>query len=159
MRTYTIWDEMQRMQDEMESLLGTCLDCAPFQGQQSLPAAATQPAPLYRRPHTDVIETENALVANVELPGVDKGDIRINATEDGIEVKVEKAEERSGESKEQGASLKEKRFVGFYRQFTLPKHVDASKIEASYRNGMLQLKIPKQDSHKGRPLDIEIKDS
>lgn len=158
MRTYTIWDEMQRMQSEMESLLGTCIDCAPFQGQ-SLPADAKQLAPLYRRPHTDVIETENALVANIELPGVEKNDIRINATEDGIEVKVENAEERSEEGKEQGTSMKEKRFAGFYRQFVLPKHVDASKIEASYRNGVLQLTIPKQDSHKGKPLGIEIKDS
>ncbi|HLD87417.1 MAG TPA: Hsp20/alpha crystallin family protein, partial [Candidatus Nanoarchaeia archaeon] len=114
-------------------------------------------APTYRRPVADVIETENALVANIELPGIDKQSIKVNVTPESIEIK---AEIKQDSPKSEGnAHVSEQRFVGFYRYFALPKNVDTKKSEAVLKNGVLTLRIPKSESHLGKPLEIEIKDA
>src|SRR3989338_2473098 len=155
MRNYTIWEQMQRMQNEMDSILSTFLVVEPL---ALVPAAkGTENALAYRRPVADLIETENALVANIELPGIDKQSIKVNVTPESIEIK---AEIKQDSPKSEGnAHVSEQRFSGFYRYFTLPKNVDAKKSEAILKNGVLQLRIPKSESHLGKPLEIEIKDA
>ena len=155
MRSYTIWEEMEQMQKEMDSLFGAFFAVQPL---KALPAHEQKEiAPTYRRPVADVIETENALVANIELPGIDKGSIKINVREEGIEVRAENKQE--SEKTEGNAKISEQRFVGFYRYFALPKNVDTKKSEAALKNGVLQIRIPKSESHVGKPLEIEIKDA
>ena len=55
--------------------------------------------PNFRKPLTDIWETENEVVASIEIPGVDKKDIDINLTEDKLEIKVEKKHEKEDKKK------------------------------------------------------------
>lgn len=108
----------------------------------------------FREPLSDMWETEDAFMIHIELPGVNKEDIKLNITERDLEVKVEKKEEVSTE--EEGFKRMERSYRGFYRRFTLPEEVDKEKIDASYENGILKIKLPKTEKSKKKEK-IEIK--
>ena len=151
-RRYTIWDEMRRMQEEMDRMIDGFFSNEPvgFGGGIRLlggPSTDVQKSN-YRQALADVIETDKEVIATVELPGVDKKDIQINATEDGVEIKVEKKDERKEEDKKKGTYRLERSYSGFYRYIPAPDGVDVQNINASYKNGVLELKMPKVASKK-----------
>ncbi len=155
-RRWDIWDEMRRMQSSMDELFsyffgseaGTPLLEAPLRGQTALTN--------YRQPLADVFETDKELVATIELPGVDKKDIKINATDEGVEVKVERKDERKQDDKKQGLYRLERSYLGFYRYIPVPDGVDTDNIKASYNNGVLELRMPKiEDKRKSKVIKVE----
>src|SRR3989338_10396936 len=113
--------------------------------------------PEYKPPLTDVSETDREVVATIELPGVDKKDIQLNVTEKGIEVKVEKQSEVKQEDKKKGFFHVERNYSGFYRRIPLPVNVDASKADANYKTGVLEIKIPKLKIEDTKVKRIEVK--
>ena len=117
MKNNTIWNELQA---EMDA------------------AFNTRQTPCYRKPLTDIEETDKAFITTLEVPGVEKKDIKITTTDSGVQVKVEKAETKSNH-------LNERRYKGFYRYFSLPRNIDKDSINASYKNGILELTIPKTE--------------
>jgi len=163
-RRYSIWDEMRIMQEQIDRMFENF-----FTGEQSLlgtrgmllegPKSTTNSEIIssdYRQALTDIHETDKEVIATVELPGVEKKDIKINATEEGIEIKVEKKDEIKNEDKKKGLYRYERSYAGFYRYIPLPEGVDTEKINASYNNGVLELKMPKLDSKKkGKQIRIE----
>jgi len=92
----------------------------------------------YRRPLTDMFETENEFVTQIEMPGLAKGDIKVNVTSDGMEIKASRKYE-----KKEGYMRSERGFSNFFRRIPLPKDADMSNIHAEYKDGVLELKIPK----------------
>jgi len=96
---------------------------------------------LFREPLSGLKETENEVVASIALPGVDKKDIKLNITDNRLEVKVEKKDETNIEKK--GFFKEEKFYKGFYRSISLPCKVDAGKTNTSYKNGVLKVVMPK----------------
>lgn len=108
--------------------------------------------PLSRIPISDLVETESSVIATFELPGVEKEDIQLNVTEDSIVVKVEKNIEKEADEKE-GYSY-EIRSHSFYSALPLPAEVDADNSNASYKNGILKVEIPKAKKQTKR---IEVK--
>ena len=88
-RRWTIWDEMRRIQDEMDRMFESFFRNEPFGWGSSTPlltgpsSTAVQTSN-YRQPLADIWETDKEVIATVELPGIDKQDIKIHATEDGI---------------------------------------------------------------------------
>jgi HSP20 family protein len=105
-----------------------------------------------RIPVTDVVETENSVIATFELPGVEKQNIQLNVTEDTVEVKVEKKAEK--EIKDKETYSYEMRSQSFYSALPLPAEVVAENADASYKNGILRVEIPKAKKH---TKNIEIK--
>jgi len=104
------------------------------------------------RPAVDVKEEENRFVILADLPGVDLDDIEIT-TENGVlslkgERNYEKAEENDGYKK------LERAHGAFYRRFSLPDSVDEEKIEASGKNGVLEIAIPKQEKVQAKKITI-----
>ncbi|MHA1207937.1 MAG: archaeal heat shock protein Hsp20 [Candidatus Freyarchaeota archaeon] len=89
--------------------------------------------PETREPLTDVIETENEVIIVAETPGIDKEEIQLNSTENEVEI-------RAGNK--------------FYKKVQLPAVVDPEKAKASYKNGILEIKIPKKEK-KGTGIKIE----
>ena len=161
-RRYTIWDELRRMQDEMDRLFEAFFRNEPIGWGGSTPllagpnsSAAVQTSD-YRQPLADMWETDDEVITTVELPGVDKQDIKINATEDGIEVKVEKKDERKEEDKKKGRYRLERSYSGFYRYIALPENIDPNKINASYKNGVLELRMPKVEKEKRKGREIKV---
>ena len=150
-RRYSIWDEMRRMQEQMDSMFEGFFNNEDLIGGGTNllggPSTAVEKSN-YRQALTDITETDKEVIATVELPGVEKGDIKINATEEGVEIKVEKKDERKEEDKKKGIYRLERSYSGFYRYIPAPDGVDVQNISASYKNGVLELKMPKEESKK-----------
>ncbi len=156
---WSIWDEMRRMQVEMNNIFSRFFGNEPFSKPEGLlegPGKSLAESN-FRQPLADFIDKGNEVVAKIEMPGVDKKDIEINVTEDGIEIKAENKDEYREEDKKKGRFSIERSCSGFYRYFTLPKGADTEKIEATCKNGILELRIPKKEGHKTKTKRIEVK--
>jgi HSP20 family protein len=102
-------------------------------------------------PPVDVLEENEKIVVKVEVPGIDEKDLRVTF-EDGL---LTVAGERQFERKDDRNYHRIERTYGtFTRTFTLPRSVDAAQIKAEYRNGVLEIEIPKKEE--SRPKEIAI---
>lgn len=152
------WDpfeEMQRLRNEMDRLMKGIVRERPLvelkvKGKELIPWGED-----FRVPVADIYETDKTVVAQFELPGVDKKDIQLNMTEDAIEVKVEKKAE--AEEKRKGFYRYESRSSQFYRRLPLPEGADSSKADASYKNGILKVEMPKTAKAVEKGKKIEVK--
>lgn len=151
MRRYTIWDEMRRMQQQMDELFNRFFtrDAFDYPLLEAPESSRDLTISNYRQPLMDINETDKEIIATIELPGVDKQDIHVNATEDGVEVKVEKKNEKKEEDSKRGLYRIERSYAGFYRYIPVTG-IDVDKINASYKNGVLELKMPKLETGKGK---------
>ena len=110
-----------------------------------------------RQPLADIRETENEIIVAIEIPGVDKKDIQLNITDNSLDVKVEKKSDVKIENNEEGFIKTERSCIGFYRSMRLPTRVVPEKAEASYRNGVLEVKIPKAEKENIKTNRIQIR--
>jgi len=104
-------------------------------------------------PSVDISETENAFVVKAELPGVDK---------DAVNVKIENGiltirGEKKAEIEDQKNHRIECTYGSFVRSFTLPQTTKSDSIEAEYKNGILNLTIPKSEEIKPKEIEVKIK--
>ena len=106
-----------------------------------------------RRPIVDIAETDKEVVATAEMPGLEKNDIKINLTEDILEISAETKKEE--EKKEKGYIYKERRSGSYYRAISLPSTVDPDNAKAAYNNGVLQITMSKTEIKKKTPLKVE----
>ncbi|MBN1155974.1 Hsp20/alpha crystallin family protein [Candidatus Woesearchaeota archaeon] len=111
----------------------------------------------FRSPVCDMYETENAVIAKFELPGVDKADIDLNVTDDFVEVKVRHKAEQKQEDKKKGFYRYESRSQQFFRRVPLPANVKADKAEAEFKNGILKIELPKMKQLGEKKKKILIK--
>ncbi len=116
-----------------------------FEETAVIPRTAAVPQD-YKRPVADIWETDNAIKAVIDMPGVNKEDIKINVKDDGLEIKAEKKEEKKQDKK--GIYREERRYTGYYRFIPLPANAIPEKTEAEYKNGVLELTIPKKEEDK-----------
>jgi HSP20 family protein len=143
-----IFDEMRRMQREINRMFGNLL---------ARPSFATPLAPAWggwREPLMDLWEDEDNVTIRAEIPGVNKEDIKLNVTEDSLEVKVLRKKESKGETA--GVQHLERSYEGFYRYVQLPCKVVPEKAEATYNNGILEVKIPKAEKEKKRGVEVKV---
>ena len=122
-------------------------------GDRSLLPTVTGGIEKYRKPFIDVVETDKEVVATAEMPGLEKGDIKINLTEDRLEISTERKHEE--EKKEKGYIYKERRSGSYYRTISLPSTIDPDNAKAAYNNGVLQITMPKTEIKKKTPLKVE----
>lgn len=106
-------------------------------------------------PKIDLYEDENEIVLKAELPGLDKKDIDITVTENEIHLKGERKEET--EKKKENFYRKEICYGKFERSIPLPVEVDPEKVEAEFKEGILEIKMPKKEEAKRKVRKIEIK--
>ncbi len=118
--------------------------------------------PLFRRevklptmPAVDVIESEKAYEITAELPGMDEKNIEVKVVNGSLTIKGEKQEEK--EEKKKDYYLHERNFGSFARSFGIPESVDADKIEASFKKGVLTLTLPKKAEAQKPAKKIEVK--
>ena len=103
-------------------------------------------------PTTDVTENEKAYFVSVDLPGVKKENINVEVHEGILKI----SGERKSSTEREGYS--ERRYGKFERSLSLPKDVDADKIEAHFENGVLELAIPKKEALKPKSIQIGVGD-
>jgi len=146
-----LFDEMRRLQRELDRSFGdfwdseSCKTLPDYTGKKGVLAL--------RSPLTDLEETDKEVIAKFEMPGVDKKDIQLNITEDKIEVKVEKKQEAKVEKK--GFYREERSYRGFYRAMALPSNVIPEKAKAKYKDGVLEVTLPKTEAKKKNKIEIE----
>ena len=94
-------------------------------------------------PAADVAETEAEYRVLVDLPGIDPKDIQLRVEKDTLTVQVDRKQPQAvaGET----VHRSERVFGTFFRSFTLPTGVDATKVEAAYDKGVLAVKLPKRE--------------
>jgi|SRR5579862_5807513 len=106
-------------------------------------------------PAVDVTEKDDTYEVTAELPGMDEKNIEVKLGNGTLTIKGEKKEER--EEKKKDYYLSERKFGSFERSFTVPEGVDADKIEASFKKGVLTVKLPKKPEAVKPEKKIEIK--
>ncbi|WP_431129418.1 Hsp20/alpha crystallin family protein [Flagellimonas flava] len=107
-------------------------------------------------PAVNITESTEAFDIEVAAPGLKKEDFKINLENGMLTISSEKSEEK--ESEEKKVTRKEFSFSRFQRSFTLPESVQADNINASYKEGVLKIKLPKKEEAKKQPpKQIEIK--
>lgn len=106
-------------------------------------------------PRIDVKEDDVSYEISAELPGLEEKDIEISVSDGLLVLRGEK----SGESKEkEGEYFRQERIYGrFERTFRLPDGVEAEKIEAKFKNGVLAIALPKKEEAKKVVRQVEIK--
>ena len=104
-------------------------------------------------PAVDVAEDAANIDVKVEVPGMDEKDLRINYEDGLLTVSGERQFERKDDHNYHRI---ERSYGSFVRTFSLPRSVDASKIAANYRNGILEISIPKKEEAKPRQIAINV---
>ena len=105
-------------------------------------------------PAVDMHETKDDLVLTVEVPGVSEKDVKVSITGDLISIKGERRP--ADEAKEQQYLHVERAYGQFERLIQLPMDVQADKVRATYRDGVLQITLPKAEALKPREVKIDI---
>jgi HSP20 family protein len=105
-------------------------------------------------PSLDVSETKNELVVKAEVPGMDPKDIDISLSDGMLTIKGEKKQEK--EEKEADYHLVERSYGSFTRSVQLPREVQGEKINASYKNGILKITLPKSEEAKKKEIKIKV---
>lgn len=106
------------------------------------------------RPVVDVEETDHAYVITAELPGMEKKDINISVEDGTLLISGEKNSEK--ETKDKNYHRIERSYGKFHRSFQLPDGIDRDKIEASYKNGVLTLSLPKSEAAKPKQIEVKV---
>lgn len=112
--------------------------------------------PVARRgfePTVDVRESDKSFFISAELPGLNKDDFKITVEDNTLILSGEKKVEK--EDKGENYYRSERSYGKFHRAFRLTDAVDSGKIKADYKNGILEIEIPK--SEKAKPKQIEVK--
>ncbi|MEM2959207.1 MAG: Hsp20/alpha crystallin family protein [Candidatus Freyarchaeota archaeon] len=113
------------------------------------------PTPEVRSMYADIQETDKEIIIVAELPGVKKEDININATENRVEISAEVKVDREETEEGREYIYRERTHKKFYRSFKLPVQVIPEKAAATYKNGILELKLPKRETREKRPIKID----
>ena len=141
--------EIQTVQNEMNRLFNTFFD-APS------PNAPNGGGAALRRwiPAMDVVETDDHFVLRADLPGMTESDVNIELDDNVLTISGERKSEH--EQSREGYYRVERASGSFSRSLTLPEGVDAEGIQASFDNGVLEVRIPKPEQHKPRKVQISV---
>lgn len=134
------WRELREMRESMEKMLGKFPKL--FKEEQM---GAWLPA-------VDVFEKEGNVVVKVDLPGVDKNNVKVLVTDDEVTIRGETRREE--EIKEKNYYRSERAFGSFSRTVALPVTVQREKAKASFKNGVLEVVIPKATEARSDQIEI-----
>lgn len=106
-------------------------------------------------PAIDIYDAKDHITVKADLPGMTKDDIEVTIQNNHLILKGEKKHE---EKKEEKDFIREERFYGsFYRVLPLAGTVDPNNVKAAYKNGVLELTLPKKEEAKPKQISIEVK--
>jgi len=106
-------------------------------------------------PHFDITETEKDYVISGEIPGIDVKDLNVTLTDGIITIKGEKKKET--EEKEENYHRIERHYGSFERSFRVPDNVKTDKLDANYKDGVLNLTLPKTEISEVKKIEVKEK--
>ncbi|MFA6636361.1 MAG: Hsp20/alpha crystallin family protein [Candidatus Omnitrophota bacterium] len=138
--------ELESLQSEMNKLFDLSLGRWPGRSSGLMESAWS--------PTVDVLESKDNVMVKADIPGLKKEDIDISVHGDTLTIKGEKKNEKDVKEKNY---VKTERFYGsFNRAFTLPSEVDAGKVKASYKEGVLEITLPKKEDAKPKQIKVDV---
>lgn len=146
-----VWEPFQELEDiqrEMNRLFDRSL--IPTR-QPSFPAAELKEW----LPPMDIVEEKDRILVRTDIPGMKQEEIHVEVEDGALVIKGERKREQ--ESKEGQVHRVERSYGSFFRSFTLPTSVDEAKVSASYKNGVLEVALPKKEGTKPKPVKVEVK--
>jgi HSP20 family protein len=156
---WNIFDEMQKMHEEMDRIFSTFFSpsyqLGPGRAMSETESEQPQHIPGMRKAFVDVQETDRDVIVTAELPGVKKEDIELNVTSEKVEIKAQTREETARE--EEGFTAYARRYAGFYRAIPLPTPVRSEDAETTYKNGVLEIILPKKENITSEDTTSDIK--
>lgn len=143
------WDpfrELEEMSDRLNRVFNRPAVARTGNGKETMTAADWSPV-------VDVLETEKEYVIKAELPEVKKDDVKITVQDGVLTIQGE----RKSETEEKGRRFHriERSYGSFVRSFSMPDFVDEAGVSAEFKDGVLNLHLPKTE--KARPRAIEVK--
>ena len=101
------------------------------------------------------MEKEKQYEITAELPGLNQSDVQVNLSNDVLTIKGEKKEEK--QEKKEDYHLSERRYGSFQRSFRVPDDIDADKIEANFKSGVLSITLLKKAESLKKEQKIDVK--
>jgi HSP20 family protein len=105
-----------------------------------------------RRPPVDIVETDEAIIATLELPGVEKEDIEITSVDDDLSVQAKRSAEPE---RDESVQRHERSYDLFKRSVKLPCGVKSEQAKAAFNNGLLTITLPKENATIRNRISIE----
>jgi HSP20 family protein len=105
-------------------------------------------------PRVDISETDNEFVIKAEIPEVTKEDVKVSVDNGVLTIQGERKQEK--EEKGKRFHRVERYYGSFVRSFTLPDNIDETKVKASFKDGMLNLQIPKTAETKPKAIEVKV---
>ena len=106
-----------------------------------------------RVPAVDIREEDDVYLVHAELPGVPEKDLKVSIDDNVLTISAN-AEEKD-EKKAQGYLVRERRHASFTRSFVLPGDADHEKVSATFKDGLLALRVPKNQASKARQIQVK----
>lgn len=106
-------------------------------------------------PAFDISETENEYVITGEIPGIDAKDLDVTLTDGCLTIKGEKKQE--DEEKNENYHRVERHYGSFQRSFRIPDKVKTDELDATYKDGILRLSLPKAEESKVKKIEVKEK--
>lgn len=126
---------------------------APHSGRSTWPAAHP-PAAV---PTIDVIDKEKEVKLVAELPGLGEDDIDVEVSDSTLTISGQKSEETEDGDKEGDRYVSERHFGAFARRIPLPPGIDRDRIDASFKNGVLTVHLPKQPEAQSPSRKVKVR--
>ena len=105
------------------------------------------------KPLMDVVETKDGITLKVEVPGIKQEDISISLEDNTLTVKGERKNE--SEVSEEGYNRFERSYGTFQRSVALPPTVDTERVKATYKDGVLEIQLPKKEEARPKAIKVE----
>ncbi len=137
------FDEMMTLRESMDRLFEEFFT--------RRPRAA---APLVWQPAVEIFETESDVVVKAELPGIDPKNVAVTITPEGLTIKGDAKLEQ--EEKGRNYYRRELRYGAFQRTVPLPTEVKSDETKATFRHGILEVKVPKAERVKPRTVKVDV---
>jgi HSP20 family protein len=143
---YNPFYELERLQNEINNLFDWSFGGVPSRSSGLLETGWA--------PAVDVYESKDDIKVKADLPGLKKEEIDITVQDNTVVLKGEKKQDN--EIKEDDCIRTERFYGSFHRVITLPSAVDSGKAKAEYKDGILELTLPKREEAKPKQISVEI---
>ncbi|MEM2909251.1 MAG: Hsp20/alpha crystallin family protein [Candidatus Bilamarchaeaceae archaeon] len=141
-RVYDPFEEMRRRMREMDEMM------------ESLFIRPRKEEWVIRSPLSDLVDKGDKFELSVELPGMEKEDIHIEADKSSISISAERR--KAEEEKKKNYYYCERSYTGYKRTFSLPEEIDPEAVDAEFKNGVLKVEM-KKAAPRERKKEVKIK--
>ena len=147
-REMSSFDPFRQMQERFNRVFGENLDFFKPMVEENWSLSTWVPA-------CDIYENDNEIVVKAELPEVKKEDVHVAIENNVLSIRGER--KFSEETKQENYHRVERSYGEFMRSFTLPSFVDASKVNAEFKDGLLRVTMAKREEAKPKQIEVKVK--